>query len=401
MIDSNFIKFNNYFKIYLILVTSLAIFFLSKKFNVGNDSTISEWLINYQGGFTRRGLLGEIFLWLSVLFKVEIRFVIFIFQSILYLSFIILFYFFTKKVKKNYLTVLSIFSPLLIVYHIAEIEVLARKELILFVHFLVLLLFKKKNHQIYYLAISTPIVLLIWEPVVFFSIFYFIVILFDLEKKDYKLIYILLILLIPSIYIILRITFNEYTNEDLNRLCENLLRLVNEKCYMSLGYLPTNIEFQFNGVISQLKITHVFRYFVALIIGFLPITIILLNSVKNNYLEKNFLNKNKLINLFLISSFPIIILFMMGQDWGRWCNIYYFYTIATFFYLYQKNLILFNWKKVKTKLLFLKYKNKDLSLLLFIVFVFSWNLKTLFKGDIGSLPLYRAMLKALKFLSIY
>lgn len=89
----------------------------------------------------------------------------------------------------------------------------------------------------------------------------------------------------------------------------------------------------------------------------------------------------------------------MGQDWGRWCNIYYFYTLVTFLYLYKKNFIEFDWQTVKRKLTFLQYKNKDLSLLFFIIFAFTWNLKTLFKGDIGSLPLYRAILKAIKFLN--
>ena len=37
-----------------------AIFYLHYKHHVGNDTSISEWLINYQGGFTRRGLGGEI-----------------------------------------------------------------------------------------------------------------------------------------------------------------------------------------------------------------------------------------------------------------------------------------------------------------------------------------------------
>ena len=41
-----FISFNIFF----------AIFFLHYKHHVGNDTSISEWLINYQGGFTRRGL---------------------------------------------------------------------------------------------------------------------------------------------------------------------------------------------------------------------------------------------------------------------------------------------------------------------------------------------------------
>ena len=47
-------KFNLYFRYYLLALFFFSILYLFKKHNVGNDSTISEWLINYQGGFTKR-----------------------------------------------------------------------------------------------------------------------------------------------------------------------------------------------------------------------------------------------------------------------------------------------------------------------------------------------------------
>ena len=53
-------KFNNYLILYLSFLFFICIFHLYTKHNVGNDSTISEWLINYSGGFTKRGIIGEI-----------------------------------------------------------------------------------------------------------------------------------------------------------------------------------------------------------------------------------------------------------------------------------------------------------------------------------------------------
>ena len=50
--------YKNYFKYYLVAISVFAIIWLYLKHSVGNDSTISEWIINYQGGFTRRGLPG-------------------------------------------------------------------------------------------------------------------------------------------------------------------------------------------------------------------------------------------------------------------------------------------------------------------------------------------------------
>ena len=91
-------KFNNYFFIYLCLLFLFGIFWLYIKHLVGNDSTISEWLINYQGGFTKRGLIGEISFQIAKYFDLSLRFVIFLFQSFIYSIFLILIY--KLKLKK-------------------------------------------------------------------------------------------------------------------------------------------------------------------------------------------------------------------------------------------------------------------------------------------------------------
>ena len=77
--------------IYLVFLFFFSIFHLYIKSSVGNDSTISEWLINYTGGFTKRGIIGQICIFFSRLLSSDLREVIFYFQSIT-----IGFYFFKK-----------------------------------------------------------------------------------------------------------------------------------------------------------------------------------------------------------------------------------------------------------------------------------------------------------------
>ena len=67
------------FLIYIIFSIFFVIYFLYIKHSVGNDSSVSEWLINYQGGFTRRGIIGEICFQLASFFDLQLRFVIFLF----------------------------------------------------------------------------------------------------------------------------------------------------------------------------------------------------------------------------------------------------------------------------------------------------------------------------------
>ena len=56
---------NSFLSIYLVILFCFSVFFLNEKYIVGNDSTISEWLINYEGGFTKRGLIGQIAIYLA------------------------------------------------------------------------------------------------------------------------------------------------------------------------------------------------------------------------------------------------------------------------------------------------------------------------------------------------
>ena len=129
-------NFNKYFLIYLLFLSFCGIVFLYSKYNVSNDSTISEWIINYQGGFTRRGFIGEISFHIAKFFKSELRFVIFLMQVFSYLIFLILTYKFFKNIKINSILLFAIFTPIFLLYPVAEIEVLARKEFCLYSYFL-------------------------------------------------------------------------------------------------------------------------------------------------------------------------------------------------------------------------------------------------------------------------
>ena len=73
-------KFNFFLKIYLFILFFFAIFFFLQKYNNLVEWTISEWLINYQGGFTRRGLIGEIVFQFSTFFSITFRETILLFQ---------------------------------------------------------------------------------------------------------------------------------------------------------------------------------------------------------------------------------------------------------------------------------------------------------------------------------
>ena len=396
----NYLNFKKIFILYLSFLFITAIYYLYKKHLGGLDSTISEWMINYYGGFTRRGLTGFIFVNISELFNIKLRFVIFTFQVFFYGSFLLLVYYYFRNIYNSFVFYLCLFCPLFLLYHLAELEILARKELIIFIHYFIYLIINEKENlnkfADHYLIFTFPIVILIWEPVVFFIPFYFLIYSLKYNNKNLKEFPKNIFLVFStSIITTLILIFNEYSIVNEKIMCEKLKTNFNENCYMSLRYLDTSIKENFHSLFSDIKFIYVFRYLLIFIIGFAPLIYLMYFMKKKTY-NKNILFTLSYFKIFILISSPVLILFLMGLDWGRWINILYFYSFTSLYYLLKNNFYYIELKKIK-KIRFNRIENnKFILVLIFVIFCFSWNPKTLYKGDVASFPGYRVPYNLIK-----
>ena len=383
---------------YLIILFFFAVFFLFQKHHVANDSTISEWLINYEGGFTKRGLIGQISFYIANLFSIDLRDTIFTFQIITVGVYFLLIYFFFKNIEVNKILIFAIFTPIFILYPIAEIEVLARKELFVFIYFLVysFIPLKRKKHKFFYKIIFFPLIVLIWEPVVFFILFLFYLDLIENKiERINKVFFVQIFSYIPGIIIAIYIALNPISDENHTLMANSLLENFNEKCYMSCELLKSksSIYQQFEGNLGRYSFEILFRYFLIFTIGFGPLFILLLNS-KSKYEIFFFKIFKNLFFPFLILLSPIILLFAMGYDWGRWVNISYFFSITTFIYMSKNKMLFVSYNFLKKNVF--KNINNKVFIFLIIFYCFGWNPKTVMTGDVASFPGYRIPYKVLK-----
>ena len=89
-------KIKNFFKNHLtissLIILSLIIIINNfyRFFQNNSAYEFDNWLINYQGGFVRRGFIGEFFFQFHELFNIHLGWLVFISISVIYL----LFYFF-------------------------------------------------------------------------------------------------------------------------------------------------------------------------------------------------------------------------------------------------------------------------------------------------------------------
>ena len=388
----NTIDVNKYLNLYISILFIFSVFYLHSKYNVGNDSTISEWLINYEGGFVKRGLIGQIAINISELLNYSLRQSILYFQifsiGIYYLLLINLF----KSVKFNKIILLSIFTPIFLLYPVAEIEVLGRKEIIIFSFYLIYLTLNNFRQKNYFRIFLLPLLMFIWEPVIFFFIFWLIVDHMEgVFEKNYKSLIKYLLTFMPAILVGTYIALNPISEIDHKNMAIFLKENFNENCYMSCALLlsKSSIYDQFNANFIIFNFEIFLRYFLIILIGFGPLFILIKFSRFTKFSKLN-------SKMFLFTPLlPIFILFMMMSDWGRIVNIFYTFSIISFLYFYKKKLVIID--DGIDRNFFIKILNKKyIYTVFFIVFCFGWNPKTSLTGDIGTNPLWKIPYNASK-----
>ena len=167
-----------------------CVFFLIYHLNeFPNKYVFTDWLINYEGGFVRRGLLGQIIYKTAEITNLEIKYIILYFQIFSYLVYFYLFWLFFQKIKINYFWYLLVFSPVLFLYPLSELEALGRKEIIVITLFLLFAYIKYNNlnNLIYSFVGIFSLSTLIHEVTVFYFFHYIFVIYlknkFQIKKK--------------------------------------------------------------------------------------------------------------------------------------------------------------------------------------------------------------------------
>ena len=378
-----------------------AIFYLFWKHNVLNDTSISEWLINYEGGFTRRGFGGLILFPISNYFSIPLRESIFYIQSFLHISYLILFLIYMRNFVLNIFQIFALFSPLFLLYPIAEIESLGRKETLLMLFFVLSLILSEKKFSPKILNCNVfvffPILCLVWEQVILFSPFLAVVLIIKNNLENFKRsFFLLLVVFFPTIMTTLYIFANPLSLEGHKIMCDFLQSEYGERCYMSAVLLIQNtIYFDTLHIHNDAKFfPDYFRYLLIFFIGFLFLHMLLLNNEFLN--KKNFITKNfRPINLFILLYIPVILLFIFGLDWGRWIHILYSLSILLYFYL-LKNELISNKFEIKNTIWEKIFQKKIIIVFVFYIFAFFWNPKTVITGDVATNTLYKIVYNSSK-----
>ena len=382
-------------KFYLICNFLLSAFFLCA-LNQSLNNAIFEWIINYQGGFVRRGLTGELFYEISKNFNLNLRLVILIFEILFYFIYFTLLFKFIKNIKFKPIDLIIFFSPIFLFFPLSEFEALGRKELLIFIFafifFFNLKNFKKNNNIYVIIFILLPFLILICEATVFYLGFFLIV--FILKKKfNLKDIFKLIISLTPSIIVSLLIIFNPQSVQNNEKMCDALLKL-NQSCGLASDFITHDIRYHMKEV--YWSVNDFVKYFFVFIISFLPILFLASCYQFNKKIINLYIAKIPFIYLFILIISSSLIMYFIAVDTARWTVITYtlafilFYSLIKFNFLILRN----NNKLIAINNFFAR--NKKILILFILIYGFSWNLKPVMHENIGTFPLYRLISKLTK-----
>lgn len=297
--------FPSYF-VYLFIKTYLFSRNTSFLFLYKNEWAFSESLINYSGGFVRRGLFGEILSFFSI---EPLNYPLYSFLIYL-ISLFHIFIFIFKKIKSHPISnqLVYIFIPFGFFYFLNNLNFfIGRRDfliinLLIFVQYIYEKGITRRNLYVYF-ALSL-ITSLIYEVILFFIPLLWLIhkkntSLFSKTTKSY-----LFFLVVVNLLLLLRFS----TPANYSLLCENvnslrvILNLKNKGCWGAPSYLKTNNPSQqIYDIFEGLQLTG---------LGFWLLIVVLLILFLRYFVNLDF--------YYVLGILPLFLLFFIAQDYGRW-----------------------------------------------------------------------------------
>ncbi len=397
MSEKIYSNFRHYLLGYLIFISFLSFIILGSTFNLDTNNSVAEWIINYQGGFGRRGLAGELLLNLSILSKIHLKKIILFFIYFIISVYHIFLFNFLRKVKFNFYLILVVLSPLFVIFPISELEALGRKDILIPLFFIIFCMLYDKSDfvlLIFYLIALYSFLIFTHEVSVFYLPFFYLLIIFKIRK--FNVLNILLLIIVSIYFLTILILFIKFNHSEFSiiKMCEILENKFDTKCGLGAYVLDRSLIDNIKEL-GGIKFIDIIRAVFIFFLGSIGLLILLFTTKKNIYSKNILLKSINFKYIFFFIFLCTLIPFFIAVDWGRWFNLSYTMCALIFIFCLKNKIIILNKESKLISLDFFEKKKIYLGIVLFII-CFSWNPKAIYSDDIGSIPIYRSSAKVFK-----
>jgi hypothetical protein len=312
---------------YFLLLTCLGIFLIINYVRVDyvlanswSGWSVGDWVINYDLGFVRRGLSGEIIRGISNLLNIKINWSTYFIQCFIYISFILLFLYRLKNKKINFWFFLLCFTPGFLLFTYYDGMAVGRKEIAIYALFAIWLNFISNNKINITISLVVACALflltLIHEVFFFYSLYFYMAVCLSESGSREKLNAAVVIPLASAVALL--ITYLYAKTLDGSLICADLLShgLNKNICEGVIGYGNVNPAIEIQKYITNFNFNKIKDIIVVIGTVIIPNLLYLASVNASNYSKRKFILWN--IFLILISS-P---LFIIAIDWGRWISMH-------------------------------------------------------------------------------
>ncbi|MDH3493964.1 MAG: hypothetical protein OEM82_10470 [Acidobacteriota bacterium] len=305
--------------LFLVFVTTSINSFIG--FYTHDPWLIGDWLINYQGGMIRRGLLGELFYKLSQLTRVNPGVFVFLFQTLFYGVFFLFSYLLLKRQRSLLPYVLLIFSPFIFTFQIFDFEGGYRKEVIYF-SILAFVVFSAASYDyqkfkktFYAVLLIYPALILAHEMLAIYLPYLLVVFVFasKLEKREVTAV---ILLLIPSVVVFCLSLYFSGTTSQAAEIVDSLAKAGYAISGGAIHWIDKPASYAIEILVPIINENHYYFYYPQVLvlsaIAYIPL------RKRFEYIFKNNLSRI----LILVSLIGSVALFIFAADWGRFLYIH-------------------------------------------------------------------------------
>ena len=396
--------------IFFVFINLIYFYLIISNENYGNYS-FNELFVNYQAGFLRRGLLGEIAWQLNEKFLISPNVFFSTFFFFIHLTqFFIFFYLFKKFIFLKPLFILIFFSPSLLLFHIYSPELYFLKDSIIKIVFLfhIFIFYKffvlqknKKKYLDYCILFIIPllfITILIHEYQVFSLSLHFLITLGAIkERKEIKKILKIYSPLVISILLVLIFFGNETQFKNLSEILNKFKIDLNP-------YLGGGLYHYIGGFYKWHFYYFSYRDFVNLLFSFI-LSILIFYVIFQSIINKRLaILHSKYQKSYQLYFYPLLIPFLLTSDHGRNIAFVSFYLVTFYSILNFDRFKILKLKNSIFKNLFKKY----IIFILILFYIFMWKLNQVAgfglqgkPNDIFQSSLFAEVIKFIKYLYMF
>ncbi len=290
---------------------------------------IGEWLINYQGGFVRRGLIGEVIWRVTNWFGIDRVLFVLIVQELVLFSFLSVMFFVVRDTHVSMLTILMVFSPAFLLFMVKEWSHLGvRKEIffLLILSFITVVLLRIDKIPVWLpdvAGVAMIVTVFIHEMLAIYCLY--IVVLIAIHQKRFTSALLKIMLYTLFCFVAFGvIVLNRIDNNVIASICQSLKPSLPRDCLTgeigAITFLTRDVQFGMRFVQYFTTTETTVVYIITGILSFFPIVGTIIYYRLWDLLSRQFVVF--ISGLILVSFVLTIILCVIAADYGRFINIH-------------------------------------------------------------------------------